>query len=241
MSNEIRAVLLVLLISLAPTASRAEDPAAGGEEPPPAAGAAPAPAPKPGDEEMSIQRELKTVESEVDGLKEKVFRSKARLMLLEEKVVRGVVSGAKAVIKHKNNLGPAYALESITYFFDGNPVLQRTNAEGGTLSTEKDLPVFEGNIPPGNHTLSVTGVVRGRGSGLFAYLSDYVFKFSASYSFAAQDGRTTRLEALIFKSGGALADFVDGPAVEFKLAADGTGKGGKAKAEGSPAAGQAKP
>ena len=79
------------------------------------------------DVEMSIYRELKTVESQVDDLKERVFRSKARLLLLEEKVIRGVVSGAKAVLRHVNHLGPAYELESISYYFDGNPIYQKTS------------------------------------------------------------------------------------------------------------------
>ena len=176
------------------------------------------------DPEMSIFRELKTVESEVDDLKEKVFQSKARLLLLEEKVIRGVVSGAKAVIRHVNNLGPSYALESITYYFDGNPIYQKTNVgTKGGLAKEKKVQIFEANVPPGNHTLSVTGLIKGRGAGLFAYLSDYSFEFSSSYSFVAQDGKTTRLDAVLFKKGGALAEYVEGPTIEFKLQ-DGKGK-----------------
>ncbi len=177
------------------------------------------------DVEMSIFRELKTVESQVDDLKEKVFQSKARLLLLEEKVIRGVVSGAKAIIRHVNNLGPSYALESITYYFDGNPIYQKTDVgTKGALSKEKKVEIFEANVPPGNHTLSVTGLIKGKGSGLFAYLSDYSFEFSSSYSFVAQDGKTTRLDSTLYKKGGALADYVEGPTIEFKLL-DGRKKG----------------
>ena len=169
------------------------------------------------DAEISIFRELKTVESDVNDLKEKVFRSKARLLLLEEKVIRGVVSGAKGVVRHLNSLGSAYALESITYYFDGNPIYQATDAgTQGALSKEKEIEIFEANIPPGNHTLSVSGVIRGRGTGLFAYLADYSFQFSSSYSFVAADGKTTRLDSVLFKKGGPLADYVEGPAVEFR-------------------------
>jgi len=169
------------------------------------------------DPEMSIFRELKTVEADVNQLKEKVFRSKARLLLLEEKVIRGVVSGAKAVIRHVNNLGPAYALESITYYFDGNPIYQATEASsGGELSKTKKAEIFEANIPPGNHTLSATGVIKGRGAGLFEYLSDYSFQFSASYSFVAPDGQTSRIDSVLFKKGGPMADYVEGPTVEFR-------------------------
>ncbi|MEE2829552.1 MAG: dihydrolipoamide acetyltransferase [Myxococcota bacterium] len=175
--------------------------------------------------EISIYRELKTVESQVDELKEKVFRSKARLLLLEEKVIRGVVSGAKAVIRHVNNLGPSYSLESVTYYFDGNPIYQKTNAgTKGELAREKKVEIFEANVPPGDHTLSVTGVIRGKRTGLFEYLSDYSFEFSSSYSFVAQDGQTTRLDSQLFKKGGPLADYVDGPTIEFKLLDNRAGK-----------------
>lgn len=169
------------------------------------------------DAELSIYRELRTVESQVNDLKEKVFRSKARLLLLEEKVIRGVVSGAKAVIRHVNKLGPAYRLQSITYYFDGNPIFQRTDPTGNGLAKEKQLEIFEANIPPGNHTLSVTGVIKGRGTGLFAYLSDYSFNISSSYTFLAEDGKTTRLDAELFKQGGPTGDWIQGPAYEFKV------------------------
>lgn len=231
--------LLPLLVGLAlvwaaPCFAQGED-EAGSEDEPTTEEEAPeegAPAPVPTetaeaseDVEMSIFRELKTVESQVDDLKEKVFQSKARLLLLEEKVIRGVVSGAKAVIRHVNTLGPSYALESITYYFDGNPIYQKTDVgTKGALSKEKKVQIFEANVPPGNHTLSVTGLIKGKGSGLFAYLADYSFEFSSSYSFVAQDGKTTRLDAQLYKKGGALADYVEGPTIEFKLL-DGRKKG----------------
>jgi|GEM_PF-2002620 len=198
----------------------AEDEAA--EEPAAAAPAADA------DPEISIFRELKTVEADVNQLKEKVFRSKARLLLLEEKVIRGVVSGAKTVIRHVNNLGPAYALESVTYYFDGNPIYQATEVgSNGELSKTKKAEIFEANIPPGNHTLSATGVIKGRGAGLFEYLSDYSFQFSASYSFVAPDGQTSRIDAVMFKKGGPMADYVEGPTVEFRVRpTKGVAKGG---------------
>ena len=196
-----------------------------------------APAPS-ADPEISIYRELKTVEADVDDLKEKVFRSKARLLLLEEKVIRGVVSGAKAVVRHVNELGPAYALESVTYYFDGNPIFQQTDVGSkGSLSKNKKEEIFGANIPPGNHTISVTGVIKGNGAGLFAYLSDYTFQFSSSYSFVAADGKTSRIDSVLFKKGGPAADYVEGPTVEFKLLDDKGSKiegneGGADSAEG---------
>ncbi len=230
------ALLLAVALWLSPSGSFAQDATATTGEPPggadaPAAetatGAASAAAAEPDEgAEISIYRELKTVEAQVDTLKEKVFRSKARLLLLEEKVIRGVVSGAKAVLRHVNSLGPAYRLDSITYYFDGNPIFQKTDVgTNGALSKTKKQEIFEANIPPGNHTLSVSGLIRGKGTGLFSYLSDYSFQFSSSYSFMAQDGKTTRLDSVLYKKGGALADYIEGPAVEFKFRGEKDKKG----------------
>lgn len=190
---------------------------AGGEE----AGSA-APSTSGGDGELSIYRELKTVEAGVEDLKEKVFRSKARLLLLEEKVIRGVVSGAKASIHHVNNLGPAFEMESLTYYFDGNPVYTRTAADGAPLSRQRKEDIYDSNVAPGNHTLSVSAVVAGRGVGVFAYLADYTFEVSHTFTFLAKDGKTTNIDAVFYRKGGALAEWEQAPTVEFRL--QGAGK-----------------
>ena len=75
-------------------------------------------------------RKLHGVEEQVNGLKEKVFRSKARLLLLRETVLHGVVSGAKSILYHINELGPEYAIESVTYFLDGTKIYSRNDSSG---------------------------------------------------------------------------------------------------------------
>lgn len=174
------------------------------------------------DGEMSIYRELKTVEAGVEDLKEKVFRSKARLLLLEEKVIRGVVSGAKAAVHHVNNLGPAFEMESLTYFFDGNPVYTRSTADGTPLSRQRKEDIYDANVAPGSHTLSVNAVIAGRGVGVFAYLADYTFEVSHTFSFVAKDGKTTNIDSVFYRKGGALAEWEQAPTVEFRL--QGAGK-----------------
>ena len=49
---------------------------------------------EPGD----FNRELLNVEEQVDGLKERVFRSKATLQLLKEIVIQGASTGARATV-----------------------------------------------------------------------------------------------------------------------------------------------
>ncbi len=170
------------------------------------------PAPR---DEMSLTRELKTVEQNVNVLKEKVFRSKARLLLLEEKVIKGVVAGAKASLIHVNRLGSAYRIESISYDFDGTPIFEKVDSSTD-FHKKKELKIFEGNIPPGSHTITATIVVKGNGSGGFSYLDDYSFKGRESYSFIAEDNKTAVIRMVLQKKGGPLGGFEEGPEMKFE-------------------------
>jgi hypothetical protein len=171
--------------------------------------------PEPVVDEVSITRELRTVEQNVNVLKERVFRSKARLLLLEEKVIRGVVAGAKARLIHVNRLGGAYRIESISYYFDGTPIFEKVDSTT-EFHRKKELKIFEGNIPPGSHTITANIVVKGNGSGAFSYLDDYSFKGQESYSFIAEDNKTAVIRMVLRKKGGPLGGFEEGPEMSFE-------------------------
>ena len=185
------------------------------EDAEPAEGAKPAEPAEPVVDEISIGRELRSVEQNVNVLKEKVFRSKARLLLLEEKVIQGVVAGAKASLLHVNRLPAAYRIESISYFFDGTPIFEKVDS-GMEFSKKKELKIFEGNIPPGSHTITANIVVKGNGSGAFAYLDDYTFKGQESYSFIAEDNKTAVIRMVLQKKGGPAGAFEEGPEMRFE-------------------------
>ena len=64
--------------------------------------AAPSQAPSQSEDDAVIR--MRGLEERVNSLKEKIFRSKARLMLLRETVLNGALAGAKAKIVHRNNM-----------------------------------------------------------------------------------------------------------------------------------------
>ena len=47
---------------------------------------------------------LRDLEQRINELKEQIFRSKARLSLLAETVLQGVVAGAQAIVVHENRM-----------------------------------------------------------------------------------------------------------------------------------------
>lgn len=169
----------------------------------------------PTEEEGRVQlgRELRTVEEDVNELKERVFRSKATLQLLKELVVEGATVGSRVSIWHVNRLGGSYSMEAVKYFLDGKNVFTKVDPSG-SLDANRELKVHEQAVPPGTHNLQTTMVLRGKGFRIFSYLRTYQFNVQSSYSFRVEDGRTT-LVRVIAESKGKLKNFVERPNVRY--------------------------
>jgi len=169
------------------------------------------------DEQVAVElnKHLLTVEEDVNSLKERVFRSKATLQLLREIVIQGSTSGARAVIWHVNDLGAAYTLESVSYYLDGQSIFARADPSG-SLDNARELQVWEGALPPGNHNLTINLVLRGNGFGVFKYVEDYTFRVQSSYAFVAEDGQISNVRVLVDERKG-LRSFVERPNVEYDI------------------------
>ncbi len=201
----------------ADAAAPAAEPAPAEEPAPPAE--APAPADEPKGQELTTANEvydinLKELQNKVDQLKEKIFRSKARLLLLKETILRGVLAGSKAVVSHRNTLGSAFKLESVAYYLDGSPIFGKIDIDG-SLNNDKEIEIYNGPIQPGNHMLSVYMVYRGT-SPIFVYVDGIQIKLKSSYTFKAEEGKITDIKVQGYDRGGVLAKFDQRPSVKFK-------------------------
>jgi hypothetical protein len=158
---------------------------------------------------------LRNLEEQVVDLKEKVYRSKSRLMLLREQILHNVVSEAKAVLVHRDEMGAAFRLEQVLYYLDGEKVFFRDNRDG-TLADLDQIEIFNGSVTPGNHILAVELVYRGDG-GIFTYVDGYSFKVKSNYTFFAPKGRITRVEVIGYERGGVTTDLQDKPYVRYEV------------------------
>jgi hypothetical protein len=159
---------------------------------------------------------VRTLEERVSDLKEKVFRTKARLLNLQEMVIGGdITSGAKAVLIHRNEMGSSFYLESITYALDGAPIYTKADVEGD-LDKREEFEIFNGRIVPGSHQLAVQMVFRGYGFGLFSYLQDYKFKTQSAYTIDAEPGKVITLKVISYEKGGFTAELKDRPAIKYE-------------------------
>ena len=162
---------------------------------------------------------VKTLEEQVVDLKEKIFRTKARLLLLQVTVLGGdLSSGARAVIFHRNEMGAQFILESVAYALDGAPIFTKVDA-AGDLDKREEFEIFNGRIVPGNHQIAVRMVYRGHGYGIFSYLEGYKFKLQSNQTFNAEAAKVTTVKVVGFEKGGITSDIKDKPAIRYDISA----------------------
>jgi len=157
---------------------------------------------------------LRDLEQRINELKEQIFRSKARLSLLAETVLEGVVGGGQAVILHENRMSQSYKLVRVVYALDGAPIFTKADEEG-SLGDQQEFEVYNGSIVPGEHTLTVNLEYRGHGYGVFAYLKGYRFKVRSTYTFAVPEGRVSTVHVVGYEKGGPTTPLEERPAVRY--------------------------
>lgn len=203
-----------------PVKAKAAPPAAAGKpEARPAASASAAPgAARSGpsgktESETHILR-LRDLESRVDELKEQIRRSHARLSLLSETLLSGGIGGARADLVFKNEMSNAFRIRRILVVLDG-AVQYKKQDETDELSNQKEIPVFSGPVPPGDHTLQVVVAMQGHGYGIFSYLKAFKPEVKHTRSFTVEEGKAIRIEITAWEKGSATTPLEQRPALRL--------------------------
>ena len=216
-----RPLFMAFLLCWATTGWAQDGPDDDDDAEPEAAGEAEAPAdaaPKAEPEvtgERAYQLKVTELESRVNTLKEKIFRSKTRLAILKESVLSSSIAGAEAQLLHRNEMGSSFKLEKVSYSLDGTPVRSLVDRDGD-LDDKEELEILSGPIVPGNHTISVVMTYRGNGYGIFSYLKGYVFNLRSSHTFRAEEGKLVQVKAIGYEKGGVTTDLKDRPNIRFE-------------------------
>ena len=176
---------------------------------------------------------LRDLEQRVDELKEQIRRSHTRLSLLSDTILSGGVGGARAEISFKNELSNAFHLTGATFVLDG-AVQYNKQDDTGALADQKQIPIFSGSIPPGDHTLQVVLKLRGHGYGVFSYLRGYKFNVPATHSFTVTEGKAIKLEAIVWEKGDVTTPLEERPAIRWRQVVGSSGE--EASPAGSPPA-----
>ena len=229
----------ILVFSLVVGASAHAETAAAPAGAPTPSGAPPAPgettaAPAAGGADQGAYTvRLRSLEKNVNELKEQIFRTKARLNLLKETVLGGVIGASRAIIHHKNEMGSSFRLVKAAYALDGVQIYSKAD-DSGALAEMQDFDIYNGAIQPGSHTLSVALTYQGNGFGVFSYLKGYKFNVKSSHTFVAGDSKTTNITVVGYEKGNITTQLSDKPAVDFRVNVISAGEGG-ATAAAAPA------
>jgi hypothetical protein len=160
---------------------------------------------------------LVDLEQRINELKEQVFRSKARLALLAETILQGVVGGSQNLVVLENGMTNTFELVGASFALDGAPIFFRAD-ESGEFGKLNEIDIYNGAIVPGEHTLTVSLELRGRGYGVFSYLQGYHFTLTSSHSFTAPEGRAIRVRVVSYEQGGPMTPINERPNVRFEEA-----------------------
>lgn len=222
--------------------------AAGSSSSAPVAGGPAVPIPEKGAMDgATYSVRLRDLEARVDELKDQIRRSHTRLALLSDTILSGGAAGSRAEVLFKNEMSSAFRLTRALFVVDGAVQYNRAD-DTGALADQKEIPIFSGSIPPGDHTVQVVLNFQGNGYGVFTYLRGYKFEVKSAHSFTSVEGKTLSLISTALEKGGVTTPLEQRPTIEWaeKVGALGSSASsapvaapGAAKATGTAAPGSA--
>lgn len=213
-----------------PAPPTAGEPAAKPADPFAGKAARPAPAPAPataadGRRETELYGDrLDAIQADVNDLKDKIFRSKARLAVLRETVLAGAMAGSRVVLAHRNLMGSGFQLVKVSYYLDGAPLFVKRD-EGGGLDQQDELVIYDGNLAPGPHVVGVELTYKGQGFGAFGYLRGYTFAASSTHTVDVGERGAMKVVSVGFERGNVTTEMGERPSVDWQeITLDGSGK-----------------
>lgn len=176
---------------------------------------------------------LRDLESRVDELKDQIRRSHTRLALLSDTIMTGGIAGSRTEIVFKNEMSSAFRLVRAQITLDGAVYYNRQD-DTGALAEQKEIPVYTGSVPPGDHTIGVKLTFQGNGYGVFTYLKSYRWDVPSNHSFTAIEGKAMTVTLTALERGGVTTPLNERPFIQWQEKVQALGSGPAAAA---PAAG----
>jgi hypothetical protein len=201
----------------APTAAATAAPAAPATPPSPAAAVSVDMTSKGGEGAMNgatYSVRLRDLEQRVDELKDQIRRSHTRLAMISDTILSGGAAGSRAELVFHDEMSSAFLLTQATFVMD-NQVQYNKLDDSGALADQKEIPIYTGSVPPGDHTIQVALSFQGNGYGVFSYLRGYKFEVKSSHSFTAVEGKALSVIATAFEKGGVTTPLDARPTIEW--------------------------
>jgi hypothetical protein len=171
-------------------------------------------APDPGMNGPTYSVRLRDLEQRVDELKDQIRRSHTRLAMISDTILSGGAAGSRAEIDFKDEMSSAFLLTHALFVMD-NQVQYNKQDDSGALADQREIPIYTGSVPPGDHTINVALTFQGNGYGVFSYLRGYKFEVKSSHSFTAVEGKALQVTATAYEEGGVTTPLESRPKIQW--------------------------
>jgi len=131
------------------------------------------------------KEELNDLQKDLNSLREEIFRSKARTLLLQEFLVNTEVQ-----VFFRNATRKDYRLISALYILDNSEIYKKEFEKGKEPRGKKERLIFQGVTTPGRHEISVVLTYEGKKTAGYTE-KDYEFQVTGDFSFIAERSETT--------------------------------------------------
>jgi len=180
---------------------------------------------------MPIQKkDLMLLRTEVNNMKDDIFNTKAEVFELNNTKSQEVKRDLAKVlekefsfisINHLDRLSDLYMLAALSYYLDGKKIYSfKNDLTKSFKSSNQAFKVYEGVLPPGRHSLTVSAIYQGNGDGVFKYLSEYRVRVLDDKSFVTNKGGSYRVTMKAFETGRFYTSFKERPSFQISVLED---------------------
>jgi hypothetical protein len=160
-----------------------------------------------------FEDQLRSLNSQIALLREKVIEAKSRLLSYSQKVAQGFASGTQLYMKINNGLGKRFRIEKLVFFLDGHQVFSREFAPDEEVD---ELLIYRGSVLPGRHRIDVEAVL-GADNGMFDFGYSKRLSLESGEYFAANEGKIVDLNLVMFDQGSTFTAVEKRPGLKFEI------------------------
>lgn len=163
--------------------------------------------------------ETTAIDDDVEALKDEVTNGKTQMVILKELIKNEGLDGKKrkVLVSFSNQMGARYAIDSLVYKINGEPVYSYFSKDVQDLPLDQRKPKdFETKLVSGPHLFEVQVIYKGSDSGIFSYLRDYSVTREAKLNLVIDAADSTKIRVTTFEKGWIFTDFKERPQLKVE-------------------------
>jgi len=183
------------------------------QQPPPDQGTGQPPPPAPSTGQYTY-REIKTLQEQLELIKERLVQYRARLLELRDQLALTKMAVVSAAIKYRDDVSGTFHLVEAHFYLDGFEIYR---GSGDDVHKAKEIGIYQGSLLPGEHLLSAELLYGGKGYGIFSYMKKNVYRVRSRYTFNVDEGEEVDLGVVSVDKGGLMSSVGDRLKLEYTI------------------------